>query len=154
VVDCLQVRGDARDWTVRLTATADTRLAGWGSSGAEVIIEATGTEANQKGCRDYLDPSVRWAVITHTSPHADATIVAGVNEDRFDLAKTQVISTSICDACALAPIFRVLADRFGVEHAFLTTLHPGSGTRIWARPVGPGPTTVFPDCAWPRPRGS
>ena len=123
----LSVEGEGRGWDIRLSSAADTRLASWAASGAEVVIEATGTDANQTACRDYLGDGVGWAIITHTSPHADATVVLGVNEDQFDPARSRVLSTSICDACALAPIFRVLVDCFGIEYAFLTTLHPWLG---------------------------
>ena len=146
----LCVDGDRHGWDIRLSSAADTRRAGWEASGAEVVIEATGTDANQAGCRDYLGGEVGWAIITHTSPRADATVVFGVNGDRLDPARSRVLSTSICDACAMAPIFRVLMDRFGIEHAFLTTLHPWLGYQnLLDGPVRSRsqPGAFFPDFA-------
>lgn len=146
----LSVGGEGREWDIRLSSAADTRRAGWAHSGAEVVIEATGTDTNQAGCRDYLGDGIGWAIITHTSMHADATVVFGVNEDQFDPARSQVLSTSICDACAMAPIFRVLADQFGIEHGFLTTLHPWLGYQnLLDGPVRSRsqPGAFFPDFA-------
>lgn len=146
----LNVNDEGRGWDIRLSSAADTRQAGWAASGAEVVIEATGTDANQAGCRDYLGGEVGWAIITHTSPRADATVVFGVNEDRLNPMRSRVLSSSICDACAMAPIFRVLADRFGIEHAFLTTLHPWLGYQnLLDGPVRSRsqPGAFFPDFA-------
>ena len=120
----LLISAEDRAWDIRSTAVSDTISAEWAGSGAEVVIEATGTQSNHTGCRGYLGESVRWALITHTWQDADATVVVGVNEDRLAPADARVVSTSICDAVAMAPIFRVLSEKFGIEHAFLTTLHP------------------------------
>lgn len=146
----LHVEEDGRGWDIQLSSAADTRRAGWAGSTAEVVVEATGTDANQAGCRDYLDGGVGWAIITHTSPRADATVVLGVNADQLDPTRSRVLSTSICDACALAPIFRVLVERFGIEHAFLTTLHPWLGYQnLLDGPVRSRsqPGAFFPDFA-------
>lgn len=120
----LRMEGGGRHWDVGLSARPDTLEAPWAESGAELVVEATGTDANHAACRGYLGGTTRWAVITHTAVEADLTLVSGVNDRTTDPFAAQVISTSICDACAMAPILRVLSDRVGVEQVWLTTLHP------------------------------
>ena len=63
-------------------------------------------------------------VVTHTCPSADFTLVFGATERAFDPARHKVISTSICDASAAAPVLKVLHEAFGLEYGFITTLHP------------------------------
>lgn len=121
---CLTVRDERRCWTIGCSASDDTREVAWEASGAELVFEATGTSTNNVGCRHYVGGGVRHAVITHTEPRADATVLFGVNEDALDLAAHEVISASICDAVALAPVLKAIHDAFGIEHAFVTTLHP------------------------------
>jgi glyceraldehyde 3-phosphate dehydrogenase len=63
-------------------------------------------------------------LITHTFGDSDFTIVFGVNEDSFNPSRHRVISTSICDASAIAPVLKVISDECGLELCFVTTLHP------------------------------
>ena len=55
------------------------------------------------------------------------TIIFGVNEDSYDARRHHVVSSSICDANAAAPVLRVLDDAFGIDHGYITTLHPWLG---------------------------
>lgn len=116
--------GAARHWKVACSAAPDTRDVGWDARGVDVVIEATGTEANHSACRDNLGDVVGHVLVTHTLEDADATVVFGVNEDELDPTRHRVISTSICDANALAPVVKAIHRLCGVEHAFVTTLHP------------------------------
>ncbi len=120
----LSIAGDGRQWKVEFSAKPDTREVGWSDAGIDVVLEATGTDTNNLGCREYTSGTVRHAIITHTRPEADATIVFGVNEETLDPLNMPVISASICDANALSPVMKVVNDCFGIEHAFVTTLHP------------------------------
>jgi glyceraldehyde 3-phosphate dehydrogenase len=63
-------------------------------------------------------------LVTHTCPSADFTLVFGATESAFDPARHRVVSTSICDAAAAAPVLKTLNDAFGIEYGFVTTLHP------------------------------
>ena len=121
---CLTMERESRRWTIACTAASDTRHVGWASSGVDVVIEATGTEINNIGCRDNISDVVGHSIVTHTHADADATVVFGVNEDALDPSVHRVISTSICDANALAPVVKAVHALCGIDHAFVTTLHP------------------------------
>lgn len=67
---------------------------------------------------------VKKVFITHSPEDVDFTIILGVNQDEFDLKRHHVISTSICDATAIAPVMKAIYHAFGIEFGYVTTLHP------------------------------
>jgi glyceraldehyde 3-phosphate dehydrogenase len=107
----------------RVTHVADIAEVEWKSAEVDVVIEATGVSANEVRARVVAN-TVAPVLITHAAPTADFTLVFGATEHAFDPAKHRVVSTSICDACAAAPVLSALHRTFGVEFGFITTLHP------------------------------
>lgn len=95
----------------------------WDENGVDLVIEATGVGQNEINAR-HLTAKGMPVIVTHACPTADYTLVFGVTDADFDPAKHKLISTSICDANACAPVLRVLHDNFGVKSGFITTLHP------------------------------
>lgn len=102
----------------------DIRDVPWEEHGVDVVIEATGVDANGTGAHDLVGRRVPKVVVTNTHRGVHATIVMGVNEDRYDPSRHHVLSSSICDANAIAPVLSELHRRWGVESCFITTLHP------------------------------
>ncbi len=98
----------------------------WEEQGVNVVIDASGVQQNVLNARALIGRgTVRKTVITHAPRKGlDHTIIFGVNEDSYDPAKHDIVSTSICDANAIAPTLHILQRHFGVEHGFVTTLHP------------------------------
>lgn len=111
------------DQTIRVTHRHDIAEVDWATSGVDVVIEATGVGRNEQSARGVLGP-VRNVLVTNACPSADFTLVFGATESRLDPAKHRLISTSICDAIAVAPVLDVLHRRFGIDYGFVTTLHP------------------------------
>lgn len=99
---------------------ADVR---WRELGCDIVIEATGVAQNELNARQLTAQGMP-VLVTHACPTADYTVVFGVTDAGFDLTKHKLISTSICDANACAPVLRVLHDAFGIRSGFITTLHP------------------------------
>ena len=94
-------------------------------NGAEIIICATGIEKNIVGARNLLNNGiVEKVVITHASSLVDQTIVMGVNENDYLGDKHNLVSSSICDANAVAQVLRHVDDQWGIKNCFFTTLHP------------------------------
>jgi glyceraldehyde-3-phosphate dehydrogenase type I len=71
----------------------------------------------------HLEGGARRVIISAPSEGADATIVLGVNEEQFRPAEHRVVSMASCTTNSLAPVARVLHDRFGIEHLMITTVH-------------------------------
>lgn len=104
---------------------ADIREVPWSRYGLDVVIEATGVSANGVSAHELTRRGdVPKVVITNAHPSVDATIIMGVNDDGYDRTRHHVVSSSICDANAVAPLLHHLHERWGIEAAYITTLHP------------------------------
>ena len=103
---------------------ADMRQLPWDDLGVDMVIDASGVHDNVLAAHDLVRGSIRKVVITHAPDEVDHTIVLGANEDTYDPAVHHVVSSSICDTVAVAPVLRKIDDTFGLDSGFLTTLHP------------------------------
>ena len=97
----------------------------WDLHGITRVIDASGVHENVVKARN-LKNKVRQVILTHSPEEklVDKSVIVGINEDDIDVKKDFVISNSICDANAFGPVMNVLNQEFGVEHGFITTLHP------------------------------
>jgi glyceraldehyde 3-phosphate dehydrogenase len=89
----------------------------------DIVIESTGlfTDANQ--ARDHIHDGVKKVVISAPAKNEDVTLVLGVNGDKYDPAKHQVVSNASCTTNGLAPTVKVLLDTFGIVKGQMTTIH-------------------------------
>jgi glyceraldehyde 3-phosphate dehydrogenase len=98
----------------------------WESLNVDVVIDASGVLANVLNSRRVITKGgVRKVIVTH-SPNegVDFNLVLGANEHLLDLERHDVISSSICDATAIAPVLKLLKQHFGLLYGYVTTLHP------------------------------
>jgi glyceraldehyde 3-phosphate dehydrogenase len=95
----------------------------WASVGAEIVIESTGRFTDANLAKAHLGKTVQKVVISAPAKNEDITIVLGVNDEMYDPAKHNVISNASCTTNGLAPIAKVMNDRFGIEKGLLTTIH-------------------------------
>lgn len=97
----------------------------WPSFDIDYLIEATGVVESVKNSKKLIDGQIVKKVFCTFSPNIeDFTIVIGSNEDDLNLKKHHLISTSICDATALAPILKIINEKFNINNGYITTLHP------------------------------
>ena len=98
----------------------------WESHEIDVVIDATGVKSNVLASHELIKKRVPKVVITHSPPinEVDATIILGVNESTYNAEKQNVVSSSICDAIAIAPVLFEVDKEWGIESCFATTLHP------------------------------
>ena len=125
--DAVAADGDAisvGDQRFSVTHIGDLAEVDWGAAGADLVIEATGVSKNEHQAAGVAQRVRGGVLVTHACPSADFTLVFGATERQFDPARHRVVSTSICDAAAAAPVLKVLAGAFGLEYGFITTLHP------------------------------
>ncbi len=108
---------------IKIFAIKDPAEIDWTSLGVQIVIESTGrfTDAAQAG--KHLKGSVKKVVISAPAKHEDITIVLGVNEDKYDPAKHNIISNASCTTNCLAPFVKVLQEKFGIEKGSMTTIH-------------------------------
>lgn len=97
----------------------------WRSCDIDIVIDASGILDNVHRAHDAIRLGlVKKIVVTHSPDEVDFTMVLGANEEKLDISKHHVISSSICDATAIGPVLRIIKENFGIVSGHLTTLHP------------------------------
>jgi len=95
----------------------------WGLVGAEIVIESTGRFTKAEDARKHLHDSVKKVIISAPAKNEDITIVLGVNEEKYDPRAHQIISNASCTTNCLAPVAKVIHEKFGIRTAQMTTIH-------------------------------
>jgi glyceraldehyde 3-phosphate dehydrogenase len=97
----------------------------WKSCDVDIVIDASGILENVLRAKKAIEKqNLKKVIVTHSPNEVDFTMVLGANEDKLDLSKHDVISSSICDATALGPVIKLINDSFGIKSGYITTLHP------------------------------
>lgn len=111
---------------IRVFCDKDIAQVPWQEVGVDVVVDSSGVLQNVLNAHALIDEKrVKKVVITHApSQGLDYTYMEGVNETGYNKDEHHVISSSICDANAVAPFFKLIDDAFGVEMGEVTTLHP------------------------------
>lgn len=120
------VRGDgfvAGGDEVKILAERDPARLPWRDLGVEVVIESTGLFRSRNKAALHLSAGARKVIITAPAKEEDLTVVLGVNEKMYDPSRHHILSNASCTTNGLAPVAKVLADRFGIEKGILTTVH-------------------------------
>lgn len=94
----------------------------WGDLGVDLVVECTGRFTGAV-VRDHLKSGAPRVIVSAPSEGADLTVVMGVNSHLYDPARHKVVSNASCTTNCLAPIARVIHDRFGIEKGLVTTIH-------------------------------
>ncbi len=123
-----EVTADADSITVagkkiKIFAIKDPAQIDWSSVGAQVVIESTGKFTDANAAKAHLQGTVKKVIISAPAKNEDITIVLGVNEEKYDPAKHNVVSNASCTTNCLAPVVKVLQDTFGIEKGSMTTIH-------------------------------
>src|SRR5512146_1774769 len=95
----------------------------WGDLGAQIVVESTGLFTDASKAKAHLHDSVKKVIISAPAKGEDITIVLGVNEDKYDPAKHNVISNASCTTNCLAPAAKVVHDKYHIMRGFMTTIH-------------------------------
>lgn len=95
----------------------------WADLGVDVVIESTGVFRDREGTSKHLAAGAKKVIISAPAKGEDLTIVMGVNEDKYDPANHHIISNASCTTNCLAPAAKVVHDLYGIESAYMTTIH-------------------------------
>ena len=95
----------------------------WRSLGVDVVLEATGRFTKADDARKHLAAGAKKVIISAPATGEDITVVLGVNQDRLDPATHHIISNASCTTNCLAPMVKVVRDRFGFRHGAMVTIH-------------------------------
>ena len=103
----------------------DIKEVKWKDWGAEIVIDASGVLENTLKARQLIkENSVEKIIITNSPENIDFTMILGVNEKKYNPKKHHLISASICDATAIAPISKIIDELYKIKLGYVTTLHP------------------------------
>jgi glyceraldehyde 3-phosphate dehydrogenase (phosphorylating) len=118
------------DQTVKVFAQKDPAQLDWNSLGVQVVVESTGRFTNAEDAKKHLRGSVKKVIISAPAKGEDITIVLGVNEDKYDPAKHNIISNASCTTNCLAPVAKVLNDSFTIAKGTMTTIHSYTNDQV------------------------
>jgi glyceraldehyde 3-phosphate dehydrogenase len=108
---------------IAISAERDPANLPWGKLGVEVVIESTGIFTSREKAELHLKAGAKKVIISAPATDPDITLVIGVNDDKYDKTKHNIISNASCTTNCLAPVAKVLNDNFGIESGIMTTIH-------------------------------
>jgi len=120
----LVVNGNA----IRVTAEKNPADLKWNEIGAEYIVESTGLFLEKPKAQGHIDAGAKYVVMSGPSKDDTRMFVCGVNHDKYEKGE-QFVSNASCTTNCLAPIAKVLNDKFGIVEALMTTVHATTATQ-------------------------
>jgi glyceraldehyde 3-phosphate dehydrogenase (phosphorylating) len=108
---------------IKVFAEKDPAALDWASVGAQIVVESTGRFTDAKDAAKHLRGPVKKVIISAPAKGEDITVVLGVNDSAYDPAKHNIISNASCTTNCLAPVVKVLQEKFGVQKGSMTTIH-------------------------------
>ena len=115
---------------IKVFAERDPAKLDWASVGAEIVVESTGFFTDASKASAHLGATVKKVIISAPATNEDLTIVLGVNDDKYDAAKHNVISNASCTTNCLAPVVKVLHETFGIASGIMTTIHSYTNDQV------------------------
>jgi glyceraldehyde 3-phosphate dehydrogenase len=122
----VEVKGDVikvDGWELKVLSQKDPALLPWKDLGIEIVIESTGLFTDRENASKHFQGGARKVIISAPAKNPDATIVIGVNHDKYDPDKHNIVSMASCTTNSLAPMLKVLHKSFGVVQGLMTTVH-------------------------------
>jgi len=117
--DGISVDGDE----FKVLSLRDPAQLPWKDLGVDVVFESTGLFTNRADAAKHVAAGAKKVVITAPAKGPDVTIVLGVNDETYDPQKHQIISNASCTTNCLAPIAKVIHQKFGIKKGWMTTIH-------------------------------
>ncbi|HYV76187.1 MAG TPA: type I glyceraldehyde-3-phosphate dehydrogenase [Candidatus Binatia bacterium] len=124
--DCIILDGKS----IRVFSEKEPAKLDWSSLGVQVVIESTGRFTKAEQAKEHLKGTVKKVIISAPATGEDITIVLGVNEDKYDPKKDNIISNASCTTNCLAPVAKVVNDKFKIVSGFMTTIHSYTNDQV------------------------
>ncbi|GAA1684851.1 type I glyceraldehyde-3-phosphate dehydrogenase [Nonomuraea maheshkhaliensis] len=116
--------------TIAVTAHRDPAEIDWAGHGVELVIDATGRFRTREALAAHLKAGARRVLLSAPGKGLDATIVPGVNDAAYDPDRHEIVSLASCTTNCVAPMVKVLHERFGLVRGFMTTIHAYTGDQM------------------------
>merc|ERR1719434_84652 len=115
---------------VSLSATRDPTEIPWKDTGVEYVCESTGAFTTTEGCMKHIDGGAKHVIISAPAKDAETpTLVVGVNEDEYE-SSMSVVSCASCTTNGLAPLVKVINEKFGIKQGLMTTVHAATASQL------------------------
>ncbi|MCC8134675.1 MAG: type I glyceraldehyde-3-phosphate dehydrogenase [Tannerellaceae bacterium] len=114
--------------SIRVTAERNPADLKWSDVGAEYVVESTGLFLSKESAQGHIDAGAKYVVMSAPSKDDTPMFVCGVNLDKYEKG-TQFVSNASCTTNCLAPIAKVLNDKFGIVDGLMTTVHATTATQ-------------------------
>ena len=108
---------------IRVSSERDPSKLGWGSLGAEIVLECTGLFRTKEEASKHIEAGAKKVLISAPAKNHDGTFIPGINSDKYDSTNHNVISIGSCTTNCLAPLAKVLLENFGLVQGYMTTIH-------------------------------
>ena len=115
---------------IKVFSERDPAKLDWASVGAQVVVESTGFITDAEKAQAHLGKTVKKVIISAPAKNEDLTIVLGVNQDKYDAAKHNVISNASCTTNCLAPVVKVILETCGIVSGIMTTIHSYTNDQV------------------------
>ena len=115
---------------IKVFAEKDPAMLHWDSVGAQVVVESTGRFTDGTKAKAHLRGPVKKVIISAPATNEDITVVLGVNEGKYDPAKHNIVSNASCTTNCLAPVVKVLVEKFGIVSGIMTTIHSYTNDQV------------------------
>ena len=112
---------------VRLTAERDPADLKWGDIGADMVIDCTGFFLTEEGCQKHIEAGAKKVVMSAPSKDGTPMFVHGVNHNEY--AGQAIVSAASCTTNCLAPVAKVVNDKWGIKRGLMTTVHAATATQ-------------------------
>jgi len=115
---------------IKVYAEKDPAKLPWADNGAQIVIESTGHFTDAEKAKAHLGSTVKKVIISAPAKNEDITIVLGVNENKYDAAKDNILSNASCTTNCLAPVVKVVLETCGIVSGLMTTIHSYTNDQV------------------------
>ncbi len=115
---------------IKVFSERDPAKLDWASVGAQIVVESTGFFTDAEKAKAHLGTTVKKVIISAPAKNEDLTIVLGVNQDKYDAAKHNIISNASCTTNCLAPVVKVILETCGIVSGIMTTIHSYTNDQV------------------------
>lgn len=111
------------DRTIALSQQRHPSEIPWKDKNVDIVLECTGRFTTREDAEGHLGDSVKKIIVSAPAKGQDMTVLIGINDDQYDTTQHHVISNASCTTNCVAPLVKVLHERFKIKNAFMTTVH-------------------------------
>ncbi len=115
---------------IKVFSERDPAKLPWAEVGAQIVVESTGFFTDAEKAKAHLGATVKKVIISAPATNEDITMVLGVNQDKYDPAKHNIISNASCTTNCLAPVVKVMLAHCGIVSGIMTTIHSYTNDQV------------------------